>query len=199
MKRQQQPRTTWLGRLVRGRRPDRNPLRRTSDRVETAILGTLLVTLLAGSPGAAHAASDWAYARSLHTEQAQQATARQVTAFLLEAAPASSGWVTTVPAEARWRAPDGRSCTGQVPAPSRASAGSRVLVWTTLDGMVTSQPLQMSQVSNAAVMAGAGAVGALAVTLLITGWVTRWALDRRRLAAWQADWLASGPRGTSRR
>ena len=86
-----------------------------------------------------------------------------------------------------------------MPAPSGASAGSTVLVWTTLDGRLTSQPLQMSQVSDAAVAAGAGAVGALAVTLLISGWVTRWALDRRRLAAWDAEWLATGPRGTSRR
>lgn len=86
-----------------------------------------------------------------------------------------------------------------MPAPGGASAGSTVLVWTTLDGRLTSQPLQMNQVSDTAVTAGAGAVGALAVTLLISGWVMRWALDRRRLAAWEADCLANGPRGTSRR
>jgi hypothetical protein len=81
----------------------------------------------------------------------------------------------------------------------RASAGTTVLVWTTLDGRITSQPLQMSQVSDTAVAAGTGTVGGLAVELLISGWVTRWALDRRRLAAWEAEWLANGPRGTSRR
>jgi hypothetical protein len=86
-----------------------------------------------------------------------------------------------------------------VPAPIGANAGSTLLVWTTLDGKLTSQPLQMYQVSDTAVAAGTGAVGALAVTLLISGWVTRWALDRRRLAAWDAEWLANGPRGTSRR
>jgi hypothetical protein len=86
-----------------------------------------------------------------------------------------------------------------VRAPIGAEAGSTVLVWTTLDGTLTSQPLQMSQVSDTAVTYGTGAVSALAVTLLIAGWVTHWALDRRRLAAWDADWLANGPRGTSRR
>ena len=33
-----QVRTSWLARLIRGLRPDRNPLRRGIDRAETAIL-----------------------------------------------------------------------------------------------------------------------------------------------------------------
>jgi hypothetical protein len=41
----------------------RNPLRRASDRMETAVLGLLLAAFLAAAPLAAHAAGTWASAR----------------------------------------------------------------------------------------------------------------------------------------
>ena len=40
-----------LGRWLRGRRIDRNPLRRGSDRAQTAMLGLLLAAFLAGALG----------------------------------------------------------------------------------------------------------------------------------------------------
>jgi hypothetical protein len=41
------------------------------------------------------------------------------------------------------------------------------------------------------------AIVGLAIALIIVGLADRWALDRRRLAAWDADWLANGPSWTS--
>ena len=199
MKRQRQPRTSWLGRLIRGRRPDRNPLRRASDRAETAVLAILMVMFLASAPFAARFASGCAYAWALHTAQTQQATFRQVPAVLLTD-PSASDWLASDGlADARWTAPDGRRRTGQVPAPAGATAGSTVLVWTTPDGTITSRPMQRTQVSNTAVLTAIAAVGGLAVTLTFLGWAIRWALDRRRLAGWEADWLTNGPRWTTRR
>jgi len=61
MKLRRKPRTYWLGRVLRGRRLDRNPLRRRSDRVETTVLGLLLAAFLAGAPFVTHAAGSWAY------------------------------------------------------------------------------------------------------------------------------------------
>ena len=49
-------RTSCLARLLRGRRLDRNPLRRGSDRAETIVIGALLAAFLAAAPFAAHAA-----------------------------------------------------------------------------------------------------------------------------------------------
>ena len=40
-------RVTRLGRFARGVRPDRNPLRRSSDRLETAVLALLVIAFLA--------------------------------------------------------------------------------------------------------------------------------------------------------
>jgi hypothetical protein len=39
--------TCWLVRLLRGLRPDRNPLRRRSDRAEAVVLAALLAAFLA--------------------------------------------------------------------------------------------------------------------------------------------------------
>jgi hypothetical protein len=44
-------------------------------------------------------------------------------------------------------------------------------------------------------MARVLAIAALAVTLMVVGW----ALDRRRLAAWDAEWLTTEPRWSPRR
>jgi hypothetical protein len=193
------PGSTWLGRLVRGRRPDRNPLRRGSDRAETAVLGVLLAAFLAGAPFAAHAAGSWTYAGSAREAQAQQADLRQVTATLLQAAAPATVGGYGFDANARWKAPDGHVRTGQVFVPGVAAAGSTVLVWTNQGGQLTNPPLQRSQVTGRVYTAGVLAVAALAGALIIVGGAARWLLDRRRMAAWGAEWLACGPRWSSRR
>jgi hypothetical protein len=191
-------RSTWLGRVLRGRRPDRNPLRRGSDRVETAMLGVLLAAFLAGAPFAAHAAGSWTYAASAREAQAQQAALHQVRATLLQA---TTSWSSEGGAEvqARWQAPDGQVRTGQVFVLTATPAGGTVMVWVSQAGQLADSPLQHSQVTGRTHIAQVLAVVALAVTLIIVGWTGRWALDRRRLAGWDAEWLATEPRWSPRR
>jgi hypothetical protein len=187
------PGTTRLGRLLRGHRPDRNPLRRGSDRAETAMLGLLLAAFLAGAPFAAHLAGSWTYAMSARQAQAQQATVRQVSATLLQSAPSNfSGYGSQ--ANARWKAPDGQMRTGPVFVPDGSAAGSTVMVWVTTTGQLTEPPLQRSQITGRTELSEALAVAVLAVTLCTAGLVGRRLLDRHRLAAWDAEWLATGPR-----
>jgi heme A synthase len=193
------PRSTGLGRMLRGRRFDRNALRRGSDRAETAVLGVLLAAFLAGAPFAAHSAGSRTYAAATRDAQVQQASLRQVPATLLQAAQPWNIIGYGSEAQARWRAPDGQIRTGQVMVPGGAAAGSTVLVWVDRSGRLTDSPLQRSQITGRVVLAQVLAVAALAVALVIVGWAARWALDRRRLAAWDAEWLANGPRWSSRR
>ena len=191
-------RSAWPCRLLRGLRLDRSPLRRGSDRAETAVLGLLLAGFLASAPFAAHAAGHWTYARSAREAQAQQAALHQVPATLLQAA---TPWALSeggAEAQARWKAPDGQVRTGEVFVGSIASAGSTVTVWVNQSGQLTDSPLQQNQVTGRAVIAGVLAVTALAVALIIIGWAARRALDRRRLAAWDAEWLATERRWSSR-
>ncbi len=198
MKPRRRPRSSRLGRLLRGRRLDRNPLRRASDRAETAVLGVLLAAFLAAAPFAAHAAGSRAYAASAREAQAQQASVHLVPATLLQAAPLWTMY-TAPYATARWRAPDGQVRTGPVFVPSGGAKGSTVMVWVNRVGQLADPPLRHTQVVMRAEQAAAVATGSLAVTLIVVGWLARRFLDRRRLAAWDADWLANGPSWTPRR
>jgi hypothetical protein len=191
------PRGTRLGRWWRRWRPDRNPLRRRSDRAETLILGVLVAACLAGAPLAAHAAASWTHATSAREAHAQQAALHQVPATLLE--PAQSEWVYSAEANARWRAPDGHLMTGQVPAPIGGVAGSTVMVWTNEAGQLAASPLNASQVASRVGLSEVLAVDGLAAMLIVVGIVVHVVLNRRRIAAWDADWLATGPRWSQRR
>ena len=196
-------RTCWLSRVLRGRRLDRNPLRRGCDRAETVVLGALLAAFLASAPFAAHAMGNWAYRLSAREAQAQLAALHQVPATLLQAAasspayPEAGGYAPVV--DARWRAPDGQVRTGKLLVPVGATAGSTVLVWTDLTGQLADAPMTPADLVSRAQLAAEGAVGGLTVAFLVAGWVIRRFLDRRRLAAWDADWLANGPRWSPRR
>jgi hypothetical protein len=78
-------------------------------------------------------------------------------------------------------------------------AGSTVTVWINQAGQLAGPPLQPTQIVSRVQLAVCCAVGGLAIALIVVGWLARKSLDRRRMAAWDADWLANGPRWTSRR
>jgi hypothetical protein len=62
---------TRIARVIRGLRPDRNPLRRTLDRVEGVIVGGLAVAFLAGAPLAAVTAAHLVYSYGARAAHAQ--------------------------------------------------------------------------------------------------------------------------------
>ena len=201
-RRPKRPRKYWLARLMRGWRLDRNPLRRRSDRVETVVLGVLLAAFLAGALFAAHAARSWAYASSAGEARAQLTLLHRVPATLLQAAPSWSTYQddgTPPEANARWKAPDGQGRIGEVYVPDGGRAGSTVLIWVSPSGQQTDPPLQSGQIAGRADLAGMAAVLALAAVLTVAGGLTWRTLTARRLAGWDADWLATGPRWSPRR
>jgi len=190
-------RVTRTGRFVRGRRPDRNPLRRGSDRVETAVLALLVIVFLTAAPFAALASGSWALARAHQAQLAEQASSYQVPARVLQL-ESQGGAFGDPQAQARWTAHDGKVITGEITVPLGTADGAIQQLWTTRDGQVTNPPLQDSQVTGQADFAEGLAVFTLAVLLTITGLVTRWTLDRRRMAAWDTEWRATGPHWTTR-
>jgi len=99
-------------RAVRGLWPDRNPLRRTLDRVEAAVAGGLAIAFLAGAPLAALTTGHAAYRIWSRTAHAEQAAWHRVPAVLLATVPLSGYDDGQVPA--RWRPLTG----GGVPARS---------------------------------------------------------------------------------
>lgn len=196
---ERRPRTTPAGRFVRGRRFDRNPLRRPADRAETFVLALPLVAFLVGAPLAALSSGSWAHAIAQRAELAQAASRRQVTAVVLTAAgPATAGsWNLTAVTSARWTAPDGTVVTSELPVPAYTRAGATVRVWTTRDGQLTSMPMGESQVAYLADLGEMAGAGTVALMLALVGVLARRSLDKRRMAAWEADWQSTGPRWTT--
>ena len=188
----------WPARAVRGLWPDRNPLRRTVDRVEAVVVGALAVAFLAGAPLAAVAAGHFSYAIISRTARAQQTAWHQVPAVPLTGIPADGyGFVAMV--RARWTSPDGTRRTGMVPAPPVAQAGGTVRVWVDAAGRQTGPPVQPSQVRAQAALTAILAPVVVGLVLLCAGQLAHSVLGRRRLASWDADWQATGPQWTRRR
>ena len=164
------------------------------------MLIVLAAVFLVCAPLAAPACGAWAHAMAQRTELAQAASRSQVTAVVISApAPKAVGYGDFVSrAQARWTAPDGTVVTGLVPAPAGTAAGARLGVWTTRDGHPVSPPLDGSQVASLTVLGEVAGVAALAAVLTVAGLLARRSLNRRRLAGWDADWQATGPRWTTR-
>ena len=202
MARGELPRMTRRGRLWRGLWPSRNPLRRTCDRIEAALVAGLLAAFLIAAPLLGLFAEQWAYDTSMHDQHAELAARHLVTATLLVGASARTviccpGVLPLV--RARWTAPDGTGLRGWVPAHAGARAGSTVRVWVGRSGGLTGPPLTNSEMVKRAILAAVTGPMAVATVLLGAGALVHWVLDRRRLAAWDAAWRATGPRWTSSR
>jgi hypothetical protein len=193
-------RITWAGRTLRGRRLDRNPLRRRTDRAETFVILMLLVAFGCGAWFGAHAAARWISAKSAAEMRAQHTTIHQVRAVLLEQAVPERAYDTYLGSQAlaRWTAPDGRKQSGMVTAPLNAPIGSTVLTWVNRSGAQVT-PLLPDQAAFRSDMAASATASVAGIVALLLGFAVHSAIDRRRLAAWDAEWHATGPRWTSRR
>lgn len=187
-----------LARCARRLGLDRNPLRRRTDRVEAAIRLATIILLLVGVPIAAIAASRQADHLAMRQAHAQAAVNHQVTAILLQQASATGIadlytstqmiWVL-----ARWQPPGQRPRSGEVLATAGARAGSTVTIWIDKSGAVASPPPDHRLIVGGVCIAviTISLVGSL--LLLASNAPARRDLERRRLAAWGAEWRAVGP------
>lgn len=186
---------SWPLRAVRGARPDRNPLRRRIDRLETCLLAVLFIALAAAAPFAARLASHASYQNALRARQEQLTSRHQVPAVLtIDAAQASDYTLNSyVLTQATWTSPDGVQRSGRVPAQPGSSAGTVVTVWTDDNGYLDSPPLTLSEVASQADATAVGVVVMAGVMFVGGAAATRQLLNRRRMAAWDADWVATEP------
>jgi hypothetical protein len=181
------------GRVVRGLWPDHNPLRRASDRAEAGVVAALAVAFLLGAPVVTLAVWHLAMATSFTAANAERAGWRPVPARLVTSAPYSYGYDVSV--AARWRAPGGAEHRGWIPVLPGSRAGTVVTVWAGRTGQLTRSPLTRSQAAIQATCTAAITVPCWGMVLLCLGVLSRRLLDRRRLAAWDADWAAVDRRG----
>lgn len=194
--------STWIARAYRGRRLDRNPLRRPSDRAETLIGIWLLVLFAVTAPLIVHAAVTTTGHVASDARATALATSHQVTATTVQAAPAAvqtpytldTSWVN-----ARWTAPDGKRQTGQIQVDDSTGRGSRERIWVTASGRLVAPPLPAGQVSELADWAELiSSLVVIAVFLTIAA-MLKIALNRRSSALIEAEWAAIEPRWNRQR
>lgn len=193
------PGVTTAGRFVRGMRFDRNPLRRASDRAETVVLILLAALFLVGAPLSALAAGAGVHSVAQRAELAQRASHLPVTAHIVRAtgAPASGGNLTTE-VLAQWTAPNGTVVNSEMAVAIGYTPGDTLKVYTTPDGRLTTAPLGESQVTSLTDLARVAGAAVVALVVTLGGLLARWWINRRRMAAWDADWRTTGPRWTTR-
>lgn len=196
------PRPMWrmtpLARTTRGLWPDRNQLRRSSDRAEAGMLAVLIIAFLVGAPLIALIAWRLTLSATFTTVQAQHAGWRPVPAVLLDDAPGSG--YSDLPVPATWTAPDGAVHTGVVHASPGAKAGTTTPIWVNAAGQQVKQPLTPWQATSQADVIAAIAGPLWGMVLLAAGLLGHSWIDARRMAGWDADLQAahlSGPASTS--
>jgi hypothetical protein len=176
-----------VARWLRGLWPDRNPLRRATDRAEAAILALLVMLFLVAVPAAARLAGEWSD---------DSAGLRPVRAVLLADASAPHGAILSAGAgsraRARWPEPGGTWRTGVVPVPTGAQAGGHVNIWLNASGRPVTPPAGIGR------LAAIAAAFATALVVLAAGWMSSGILERRRMTAWEQEWRITGPRWASR-
>jgi hypothetical protein len=184
-----------LARMV-GRR---NTLKRPVDRLEGAILIALVAMF-----GVAVAVGAILGTRTYAAQRAAASGLRPVTAVLIQPGPPAGSLPRLGQARASWPAPGGGERSGvlttaTVPGIVGAAAGSRMPVWLNSAGQPAAPPPGQAVMIIYALVTS-GAVAAIAVVALLIAYaVARYALDRRRLAAWELAWAWTGPSWTARR
>jgi hypothetical protein len=195
-----QQRLQRLRRIVCG--GDDNPLRRYVDRIESAVVVSLLVAFIVAAPLIAIFTVRLTGAAGAR-EVAAQSSWRQVPAVLTQSAGAGligldgewdTSWVT-----ARWTAPDGAARHGLVAVGLNARAGQTVKVWATRTGQLTTPRLTEGAVIERQIIATVAATAALALLLSATAGGVRALANRRRMVAWTKEWKTIGPRWSSLR
>ncbi|MFJ9038726.1 hypothetical protein ACIRF8_19305 [Streptomyces sp. NPDC102406] len=190
-------------------RPNRtardNPLRRRSDVIEAraALLLAVLAVLVAPLLGAL---SGWAaHADARDRARAEHGARHMQRARLLEAAPEFVPSTTgvqdaaTYPVTVRWSDGRGRTITALAPVEAGLDRGDPTTVWLDLHGGVTTAPWGSGDIWSHTLAAGflvAAVTAGFAVTSRL---VLHRVLDRRRLAAWERDWLRVAPAWDPRR
>ena len=175
------PRWSVLLRLL-----GRDPLVRTTDRIEALVLVLVVALSLLAAP--ITAAVGTAVYDSGRQAYAEQADTRHTVAATVTDVPASQQVLRTgtITVPARWTA-GGAEHTGAVKAQSTAKTGDRIEIWVDNNGAQVPAP---TPTSRAAVEAVTGAlviwisVAAIAATVFTA---TRAICDRIRFTGWQHD------------
>ncbi|MET9368833.1 hypothetical protein ABZY00_13410 [Streptomyces griseoflavus] len=169
-----------------------NPLRRPSDTFESWFRGFLMLVLVLGLPAAALGAGQTAYESSMHAVRTQSAERHRTDARVLSVTE-EVGDNARQRARVRWTDDDGTARTGTTLVTPDTHQGTVLRVWVNGAGAVTGPPKTRNQAVTAGWFAGGAAALGVASGVFAARTGVRHALDRRRYAQWDAEWLRVEP------
>jgi hypothetical protein len=193
----------YIKRMVRRVGWSRNPLRRRSDRVEAWFTLVLVAIMLVLGPWAASRAANASYRDEIRKTAWEMEHRSQVDAMLLEdarqdTADAGGSAAESVPTIAQWTGPGSTVHAGMIYADAGTRAGTTVRLWIDEQGLASSPPGLRNPRGDAAMAAVLTLLG-IACGLAGIRRIVRWQLDRRRMRAWQLEWMTVGPGWTRQR
>ncbi|MFG2227612.1 hypothetical protein [Streptomyces sp. NPDC048644] len=174
-----------------------NPLRRTTDRIESWLTALTVLLIALGAPLAGSAAGGAAYDTLLETVRSQRAQRHLVWATVDRAAPSAPldpDPETSTPRDsrlrviARWTAWDGSSHLGQIGAPRLVEPGARFRIWTDGRGRVMPRPMDTSTAGAHAVLAGLGVAGVVGGLIEGCRRLVMRRMTARRYRRWDEAW-----------
>jgi hypothetical protein len=187
-------------RLWRLARPSRNPLARVSDRLEAALLITMVSGMALAFPLAAIVGQS-SYAAQVAASTRNALSHHRATAIVLQDTPApialSEGLGTintTATTPAQWSLPDGTLRTGNLNVPSGSRAGTTIRIWVSATGDPVAPPAPSSRAVTNGVLAGVFTWLGVAALLVAARGGGRRILDHRRFAGWEQQWAAMSGR-----
>jgi hypothetical protein len=190
----------WTRRIAR----NRNPLRRTADRIEAWMTFGVVMTILLSAPLAGWSAGREIYRDDRRANAWEWQHWMRVSAVLLQDVSATTDQAgegqpspALALAPARWPGPGGTARTGMIVAGAARQVGDTVPIWVDDQGNVAGRPGQRSPVLDA-IMTAILAAGAVAAGLAGLRRIVIWGLDHRRLRSWQAEWLVVEPQWSHR-
>ncbi|MEN3538967.1 hypothetical protein AAH991_27905 [Microbispora sp. ZYX-F-249] len=186
----------WVVSRLRRYRPDRNPLRRRSDRIEAAlVVAALAAVLLAAWPAALIART--VYDGGVRAERVGPGARQLVEATVIEEASAvpANGRGLLGASSVRWTLPGGEVREGMVPVALLLRDGpANARLWVDAQGRPATAPPQRTETVTRAWLAAFGVVSAAAVLAWAGFALGRHRLDRRRYREWEAAWAAADRR-----
>ncbi|EGG43431.1 integral membrane protein [Streptomyces griseoaurantiacus M045] len=189
---------------VRGWRWRRNPLRRRSDVFEAWATLVVAVLLCVGVPLAGAMTSVRAYEQARAQATVQRAERHQVSAVLLENAPAAvtsaeGGKQPLYRVRIQWTAPDtGATHSGRALVPAGTRQGDRAQVWLDRQDRGVEAPMTDTMVWQHTLTTGIWATGGAATVVLLGKVVMRRVSERHRMAEWEREWERTEPEWRNR-
>jgi DMSO/TMAO reductase YedYZ heme-binding membrane subunit len=184
--------------VIRYARPDRNPLRRRIDRVQTRLITALGVLFLILAPFAATTTAHVVGRAGVRAEHLQALTRHRADAVVLGASPSATASGFNGTTRVMWRDTTGAERTAAVPAGANDRAGTHRTIWIDRKGALTTHPRRHSQTVADTIMAALTVVIFLSLLHSVACTLIDRRLERRRLALWEQEWTTVAPRWTGR-